>query len=309
MDGIFVYHGEDENLKREMEVYGDRINKAYSAFFRPEEQRRIKESNRTTLTAASFFHDREELRKQLGISVPAQTPDKYGLLSGSESVNGVVWCAPFFYISAQNFAHGGSARFTDKKIASYIHEFDHYIIQALQSTPLNSIHERIHSFLGTSMTRFDFPLYLKQLATMPLNNPEKVERAVVAAYDPLLTQNFEKATRILDHVILGSIGIKTPLNFRGRWATKNTFFSFGKEISFPDESSDPFVGLSDRKAIDEIIQWENSYKLPKDTAPKMYEILEEAKKRKYRRMPLEVILDKIEVTNASRIVEQEGSGI
>jgi hypothetical protein len=162
-----------------------------------------------------------------------------------------------FYVSEESFKGSGSSQITDKIIASYIHEYDHFIYGVLQKQPLYLVRNTLLDELGSrpidleSLTKF-----ILDVEKEDTNEKEKKRKLMLATNAYALESMWEDATRILDKLILESIGIKAPLPFRGEkreygfHVLQDPYMTIG----IPS-GGDQFLGLSDKEVVHRVINW------------------------------------------------------
>ncbi len=316
MEKLFVYLGEDPALKREYEMYGDKINEAYAALLTHDQQARLLGANSKLLTPGSFFHNRNDVMKRTGDYLEPDHSNHLGIKPGVDDNNpSINYIAHYFFVSAESFKHSSSSQFTDKNIASYVHEYDHHILIALQKIPMACINIAFQEFLEPRKLPFDFADYAAQLKTMPLTHAARVDRLGLAISDIILMDSFEKATRIMDRRVLGSIGVNVPLDFRNK-PRKYQLLNLDKEdgerekiMVYPDLNTDPFIGKSERDVIEMVANWERYLKFPVSSTRTALDFVEQVKRAKYIKMSLDAFLEKARLDEEIKRIEESGSGI
>lgn len=148
---VILYKGKLKNLQEELEKSQDKLNQRYIEVLGEDRAKKVKEIAERILIEESFFDDVEELSDYLGLKeqrIEKDTSNKMLLSTASDQASleidlegrvkdKKIRTAPLFYISEDGFKHSGSAKFTENILASYIHEFNHFIFYALQKFQLH----------------------------------------------------------------------------------------------------------------------------------------------------------------------------
>ncbi len=264
---VIVYHGNVEQLKKELQEKSDVLNQRYVEILGQERVRRLRETANRILGPQSFFDNVHALNSYLGENLTLDTSNKMFIATSSHleiKANGdvrdkKVRTAPIFYISEEGFRHSESAQFTETHLASFVHEYDHFVWYALQKTPIYIINLFLVNNLNSRTNPVNLSDYFAQLTEENIPAEEKIKRSMLALYSSVITEAYEKSNRVLDNLILNSIGIEVPLLWRG----KEREYDFiplptGQVIQLA-VGGDPFRTLEDKDIVERVINWEKYY--------------------------------------------------
>lgn len=272
---VIVYHGNVASVKEELARVQPTLHARYVEILGPERARKVEELAQRVLLPSSFFDSLEIIQERLKKPFDSNEPNKMLLFSSSDLTMDVSGKIPpqkvqttiAFYISETGFEHSGTAEFSESRLASYVHEFDHFIWYALQKVPhyLMKFFVNRHLEFPAPGTRIDG--YMGQLMQQDLPLTEKDRRFKLALFHRTLTEMYEASNRVLDKLVLESIGVEVPLPWRGKersYIHMHNPFREGQVLAIPD-GGDMFRNLSDREVIEVALDWENCLK------QKMYE--------------------------------------
>src|SRR3989344_4335320 len=138
-----IYRGTVKSLEDQVNQHRNTINQKYREILGDEYYEKLSRRTHQLFVPACFLNTVEELNKQVGLTFAPDTCSKLIPLVDTVSLDksGRVKeksarISYAFYINDDSFRNSGSYHFTDKIIASYIHEFDHCAYGLLQNPPL-----------------------------------------------------------------------------------------------------------------------------------------------------------------------------
>jgi len=296
---VIVYHGTVQSLREQIDEHKEALDKRYTKIFGEERAKIIAEAAKRLLDAKSYFNSTEEFNEEMkGMqTLPSKTSNKFGIgidtlrspleltLEG-RLIDRKIRTTPMFYISESGFNNSASAKFTDRSIASYIHEYNHFITYVLQRFPINLVEDMLLRKLETKIPKFDLTRYLKELAGKDISLNEKFEKLKTACQISPLIEMYESANRILDKSVLDSIGINVPLHWRGKPRQHidvpfppNKIFRIGA-------GGDMFKGLSDNEVIEKMMNWEEHFNQAGYKNPILTNLVDSLKDAKVSRISL-----------------------
>lgn len=258
-----VYHGGLETLAREVTEAKEAIDQRYLEILGPERYQQLVRASRELLGPRSFFDSPTQLNEWLGREMKAEGSSNSMLFLSPLELNyrrnGKIRtrnfpCSVAFCVSEDGFRNSHSATFTDNPLASYVHEFDHFVWFALQKVPIYLVNQVGVTILEPRGSRKLEP-YMADLMQQDLPPQELKHKAALAMYLYVLEDMFEKANRILDKNVLEAIGIDVPLEWRGQEKTFSPIMIPTGIGVFPT-GGDPFKDFSDQEVIDRMINWE-----------------------------------------------------
>ncbi len=240
---VFVYRGRVERLAREVEEVRDVVNEKYLELFGEERYKKLEEAVEKLLIPEIFFDDVKDIERFFGGKYSTTRPS--ALLNGTDvrpelydngrikDNKGSVGVG--FYVSEESFKRSGAFNFTDRIVATYIHEF-----------------------IGSMKKIQDVARLGEKLSLdAQLSREEKTKRICMGGTSYCINDIFERANNILDKAVMGSIGIDMDLTWRNK---KREYCPI--QIHDPyimlicPVGGDPFQGLTDQEAIDRFIAWE-----------------------------------------------------
>ena len=262
-----IYRGNVKSLEEQVNQYRGTINQRYREVLGDEYYDKLSRVAQRVLVAECFFNSIDELNKISGERIPQETPSKFMILTDSNlsvDEDGKVKeqkarAGLGFYINDESFKHSGSSQITDKIIASYIHEYDHFIYGVLQKHPLYLIRNSICEELGYGPINLgNLTEYLLKIEKEESPKKERKNRTILAVQAYVMEEMWENSTRVLDKLILESIGINVQLGFRNR--EREYGFHYFEDMNFGIQLSlggDPFRGLDDKEVVRRVINWED----------------------------------------------------
>ncbi|HJO15160.1 MAG TPA: hypothetical protein QGG70_03860 [Candidatus Pacearchaeota archaeon] len=261
-----TYKGNVESLVKQFEEYKDTLDKRYREVLGDKCYEDLRRKSERVLVPECFFDTAEDYKKSLGGTLPENTPSKLLMLTDSEfsldregkikEENARISMG--FYINDNSFKFSGSSSMTDKIIASFIHEYDHFVYGALQKRPLYLVRNALMDELGE--TPFDLESLTKfvlKTEKEDRDETEKRKRLSIATNAYVMNGMWEDSTRILDKQILENIGIDVPLPFRGKkreygmHTLKDPYITLAIPLG-----GDQFLGLEDKEVVHRVINWE-----------------------------------------------------
>lgn len=270
---VIIYHGNVPSIKEGLAKAQDKLNARYVQLLGEERAQQVDAVATRVLTPYSFFDDRATVKRRLHDELPANASNKMVLVTPSsgqlDASGGIrerkVQTSIGFYISETGFHHSGSAHFTEDALASYVHEFDHFIWYALQRVPF---------YLAKFFCEDQFDAreakgrglegYIQYLSLLNLPLAEKEKRLKFSLLSHTMTEVYEHSTRILDKLVLESIGIDVPLSWRGREIAyrykPNPFVLDKPEIFQIPVGGDIFRNVDDQDVISLVLDWETSFR-------------------------------------------------
>jgi len=267
---VFVYHGHVPELAKQVEETQWRINQRYLEIFGNEGYEKLEQAVNRILTPESYVESIDDLKKITGEDFPETTPSKFLFACLMDlkidkdgrigNKNARLGCG--FYITENSFNHSGSSHISDQIVASYIHEFDHFVPMVLQKTPLYLAHAYLTNNIGTAYKLEDLTETIVKIGEDDALSPdEKQLKVSLASTAYALFDVWEDSTRILDKLVLEGIGIDAPLPFRGkkREYLYGTFKPLDMIVAIPN-GGDPFFGMSDLEAVRRVVNWETYFR-------------------------------------------------
>lgn len=258
-----VYFGDVERVSAELREAKDELDARYREVLGEEREHQLSYVSQRLLSSRSFYSNPEKLRKVTGHEISGA--NKFIVASDTEFEiersgrlkNRKVRTIPLFYISEEGFRESSSSSFTDRRLASYVHEFDHYVWYVLQRVPIYVISIGIASELGTRDYDGLRNLF-KDMVIKETPSNEFKKRLSLVLYGMILIDMYEKANRVLDRSILGSIGINVDLDWRGAEREYAPVpLPVSNAIVMLPVGGDPFGNLTDKEVVDRFIKWED----------------------------------------------------
>lgn len=270
-----VYHGNVAAVRNDLKQNRPTLENAYRSILGDELYQKVHSVAERTLATESFFEDVGVINRTLGQSLDADVSNKMFLASNAThevDSNGrindrKVQTAPAFYISEDGFAHSGSRKFTDRPLASYVHEWDHFVLYALQKVPIylaNSYGKAAQDpkprSAETSISDYCLDLIQSGLDPRIVTN-----NVAIAIHNYSVTEAYEKGTRILDKLVLQEIGIGVELEWRHQ-DREQMSISLPTGLAMMSVGGDPYRGLSDLDAVNRIIHWNDHLSRPQGSS-------------------------------------------
>jgi hypothetical protein len=269
-----LYHGKIDSLRGELARAKPYLDEKYEQVLGRERVMRVAEVAKRTLGSFSFFDDTKEISRVLKTDFPETTPNKFMMANdivnkdGSDSRDRFepkkIRTAPAFYISDT-----GTQNSSYKNILhSYVHEYNHFVWYALQRVPLYlAIFMQKVSMEGSESREAWISRILKDLVANSSKSSvkERIDGVFTVIYADLLNDHYEKSNRVLDRLVLSSIGIDVDLEWRGQPREYHKIPIIGGPAIGMPVGGDPYSGLSDNEIINRTIAWENHIRLTTDT--------------------------------------------
>ncbi len=261
-----IYRGNVKSLEEQVNEYRDVINQRYREILGDENYEKLQKRANRLLVPECFFDSVEELNRVSIEKLSEHTPSKLLFLSNADlkldnegrikEKNASV--AFGFYINDESFKNSGSSQFTDKVIASYIHEYDHFIYGVLQKVPFYLSRACITTEFGYSPVKFnDLSLIANSILESDIPIQDKRNKIFLALNAYTMNDIWERSTRIFDKQILESIGIPLELDWRGiDRKYRGKFLEELKLVIAVPSGGDPYKSLSDKEVVRRTIEWE-----------------------------------------------------
>jgi hypothetical protein len=315
---VLVYHGTVPRLIEEAKEYEDRLNARYLEILGKDRYARLDRLVDKFLTSDCFFNSKKEFGRMFGEDISGGNSSKLIFItdvSPNRASTGRLKVkqakvAYGFYVNEDSFRNSGSANITDKIIATYVHEFDHFVLSILQNPPLPLALPILTDAFGSMENQSDVFGLASKLGDSDIPIPKKVEQMTLGLSAYCLTDVWESATRILDKMVLESIGIEVPLEWRGKRRIRKEFNIQGVPTRFLIPSGgDPFLGQNDQKIVDMILKWPD-YFSPTMRVPYMDNFYDSLKGLRARTVLLDPKLGKTHrnQTRRDRRVEMRNAG-
>jgi hypothetical protein len=266
---VLVYQGNVERLTREVEEVKDAVNQRYLEVLGQERYDKLDRTVKRILGPSSFIDSTSQLKRIVEEDFKPNTPSKFlfaMLGNTSTDKKGNVKAksceiACGFYITEESFENSDSRHLTDKIVASYIHEYNHFVPMVLQRTPLYMAEGFLREISGKVYSPNDAVDLVDRLNDNPrMPDHEKIKILLAGTFQFALRDMWENATRILDKMILQSIGIEQPLIWRGSPRMYKPLFLENPNVAAAiPVNGDPFLHLSDEEVIRRLIDWPNYF--------------------------------------------------
>ncbi len=304
-----VYHGKVESLARQVAESQDRLNQRYLEVFGEKNYSKLADASAKLLTTESYINTSEELHHKFGIKPSEKSCSKIILLTDADFSlrhdkkikQKKIRLAPAFYVSDESFKHSGASHYTDKILASYVHEFNHFAWLVLQKTPFYLVESAFSAELGTTRSKEDLDNLIQRLeieTARPLQQRRELLASSISAY--MMHAGFEQANRILDYTVLSSIGINAAIPYRKQ---KKQFMQgcapkLEMIFVFPI-GGDYYCNMSDKQAIHNFLNWEDHLNL-KTNSRLISTIIDSVKSVQVQLLPLAVL-------NKEREADKDGT--
>ncbi len=269
----FIYHGNIPEITKEVTQAKDTIDRKYREIFGDALTDQLSQVATRVLSTDSFYDNPSQVHQNLGQRLSEDASNKMIFLSNGNYEIGKdgkvkdkkVQTSVAFYISSAAFKHSASADFTERQIASYVHEYDHFVWFALQKVPFYLPKSYLQSAQSPNQGQQDLADYLIQMKEANLD-PRIISRNMTLSFTfNNLRETSEKANRILDKLILESIGIEVPLDWRGENRNYSTIPLPTGALQYA-HGGDPFKGVSDTEAIRRFLDWQQYLRAPQGSA-------------------------------------------
>jgi hypothetical protein len=295
-----VYHGELPDLRREVARLKPVLDARYREILGDRRAAHLAREADRLLGPKSFYDSPKTWNRLVGDRLKDTDSNKlmiacigdFKVAKDGTVTTDKIKTSPAFYISDNGFNASASSDFTERPIASYVHEYNHFATYALQQFPLYLASIAINDHLKINTHPINIVQYARQLLESDLSTRELSARVSLAIFSNSLTDFYERSNRVLDKLVLESIDINTPLDWRNQPRGFNTE-RVGPLLVQTNLYGDPFFGSSDQEVVDHTIKWEK-YFTPTMTIPKVVKFLESIKSLSVGRIPIEKILKKAE---------------
>ncbi len=299
---VIIYRGNIKELKDDLRESQDALNNRYAEIFGRDKADYIAREADRLLPASSFFEDTSTTDKHT-YEGPQSNPSNQmaiGALTdgltreGRIKTNRTIPTATTMYISESGFANAHSSDFTDRQLASYVHEFNHFVQYALQNVPIVLV-----EFFGTLHLKpkhhpIQIDCYASELLQRDMAPETAKERLKVAGLIGIINELHEKGNRILDKLVLESIDIDVPIPWRHQERQYRTIaipqvsrFDRPTIMQIP-VGGDPFKDLDDHGAVRRLMEWE-TYMNPFTINPFTENLISSVKDARVQRMTFDEI--------------------
>lgn len=261
-----LYRGNVESIARDLAESQDVLDKAYEDILGPERAKRLRETAQRVLTPEAFFDSPDQVREYTGEEIPADAPSRMlfatkaslGLHPNGRIKDPNAKLSVGFYVSDESLRYSASADFTDRPLASYIHEFNHFAVLALQRTPLYLALAYMGAQVGNQVkSPEDIDKVIGRFDRDNVPVQRRRELIALATSSHALHDVWERSTRIFDKAILESIRIDVSLDWRGKRRSYVPMVVLNPyAILQVPVGGDPLLGLDDREAVGRVIEWE-----------------------------------------------------
>ncbi len=265
---VIVYHGSVRGLAREMAEVKEALDRRYVEIIGHERAERLKEIGSRVLIPESFFDDREAVYRSLGERFEENAPNRMIFASNANYEIGQngrikdrkVQTSAAFYIAEEAFKYSESSTFTERMIASYVHEFNHFIWYALQKVPFYLASTYISGARDPKPGNPSQGLktYMEEMGAAGISPSQITRNLALSIAGQTLKECFEKGNRILDKMVLDCIGIDVPLEWRNQ---EKTYYVFPLPTGICEVGvgGDPYRTLTDKEAVERFLSWEQYF--------------------------------------------------
>lgn len=283
----FQYHGKVEKLAREVDLFKDRINQAYKDILGNKRYARLEKIANQVLVPQSYFEAPEDIKKYTGEEIPPGfragptyfVRNKFNLSRFRKKLKSIV-VAPSFYLSEESLreSHYHASDSTYPYLPTYVHEFNHFVFSVLQSHPLASVDLSYEEEQEVRNPK-DFKRFVENLGTKKIKGKEKMQRIHGVLAADRLHKFSEDGTRILDSLIADYLRGRLVLRWRNKPIQYCTINVLGipEPFNLPITEGDMFEGVSNLKAVEQLINWQDHFHLYFDN-PRILKRIQELKK-------------------------------
>ena len=278
----FVYRGNLLSLQAEVTDVADAVNAKYREILGDVRYEKLEEVSQRLLTPEAFYDNFNDIERDLGKKVNGTnkmmviSPTEFKFKKDGNLKNKKIRTSVAFYISKEGFEKSGSSQFTQRQVASYIHEFDHFIAYTLQQTPLYIANQILQEGMNQELQD-------------SIPERERINTNVaMLQMSQILMDMHEKANRILDKMVLSSIGIDVTLPWRGKEKTYG-LMRFPTGVAMLPTGGDPFNKWSDQEAIEKYLDWKKFLNF-NSNQPYVKNVLESVREVRVSRVPLAELL-------------------
>lgn len=288
---VFRYAGKIEQLTDEVRTMQNRLNNSYFRILGNERYEKVDEISKKVLTPNGVYEDISKLYRDLGIEGPNfQNP--MHILGNHPCFNEAglekILLTSFFHLPEKSLINSpyNNPQSKISYLATYIHEFNHFVFDVLQEPPAILFSQE--SFMDDGFVvrnEEDFSKFIDMI------NQSDEELAIKREWADNVMSEFyidfyqEAGTRILDTMVINSIGYKFSHDWRGKKGEYLTYTpqGFSKSYSIPVTNTDAFLGVRDLDVVDRVVDWQNNFYIP-HSDPEISQLIKESKN-----VPLEFI--------------------
>lgn len=293
-----VYHGSVEQVHQDLARFQDQFNAVYKEVLGEHRYNIVAQANDRLLSSEVYFDDPKVASNVLGDNLfderaPCRmtlaTTSSLALKRDGSFAGAKIRTAPTFYISEHAFQNSDSRRFTDRVIASYVHEYNHYVFYVLTERPLFLVKLAIDTELRNQPT-------LEEIAQAKVNPLDKSQRErlytaiALHMYSRSLVEAYEKSNTVLDKLVLGAAGFDVPNERRGKPRGYHTQMLHNLRAKIAvGYTGDPFQGFSDREIVERMLRWDE-YMRPSFTTSFIDNLVDSIKEVKVSRVSFRELL-------------------
>jgi len=217
---MFPYYGEIVELSEVLNRNRERLRRVYKDVLGAEMFQRIEEADARFLDAVAFssietaewFSGMRLTTRNNKFFIALHTKGRVLFSEDGHFSNMEVAVAPGFIFTQEGFVatrqnyHGWVSPY----LAPYIHEYNHFVLFALQAAPMLTAIVILESVIRPKRWPLDLldiePLVLEGGGTLE----EQRLRAILAVWGWLIEQTYEISTRVLDSQIFKRLGYRVP---------------------------------------------------------------------------------------------------
>src|SRR3989338_691971 len=258
-----VYHGDVGSLIEKLELVRTRLDKRYSEILDKERFSQLIDVAERIFKPISFFSDVDTWNSYLGDRLPQRHPNllicaatpNMEIGEDGRIKNDRKFTAPVFYFSEV----GLEACLPDHKgniVADYVHNYNRFVLFALQRSPAYLVMLALSKYLRP----FQEDLVAKYNSG-ELTGEEFTREVILASLAHNLQETCEKGNRILDKLVLESIGVRVPMVWRYQEREVRPLY-LPNGLMLVQTGGDPFRKFNDLDAVRNFFQWEEHYELP-----------------------------------------------
>ncbi len=265
---MFPYYGDIAELHEELRRSRKRLEHIYRDLLGAQLFGRLHEADRTLLDESSFL----DLSFIRGRFPSVSTNNKFVVASkGLEDVylelNGCfvsppVEAANAFLLCREGFANARRQYegWISPYLASYLHEYDHFVLYALQSVPMAVVGNILLADVTVPRLPLQPPDLYPTVMASEGDTEKKKATAFAVVWEYVIQEMYESTTRVLDSHVYRRLGCQVP----DRYRTEPRKF-----VSLPFEElrlivmlpvGDPLYGYSLRDRIRRAADWLNTLK-------------------------------------------------
>jgi len=268
---VFRYAGKVEQLAREVEAVQGRLNESYLKILGSERYDKLDKVSKKVLTPEGVYENMNELYRNLNIegvfsNSPSHNLANYPIFN--ETGLEKILLTSFFHLPESaliNSPYNSGSKFGANYLATYIHEFNHFVFDVLQKPPAVLFAQE--TFIDDEFVVRDNRDFSKLMNA--INQEEGSLEDKKRKADNLMNEFYidfyqEAGTRILDSLVINSLGYKFSHDWRGKKG-KHLIYTprgFSKSYSIPVTNTDAFLGVSDSEVVEKVINWQDNFYIP-----------------------------------------------